>query len=106
MAPNAAWLEKLLRQLRLVLETSNVSMWDGDTLPMLTWSLFIAGMAAYWTRHRDFFVSHLKSTLALAGVTSLEAVKAMIREFLWRDDACGQGAALSWDVVHPKENTD
>ncbi|KAK4502270.1 hypothetical protein PRZ48_005695 [Zasmidium cellare] len=106
MAPNASWLEKLLKQLRLVLETSNVSIWHGDTLQILIWSLFIAGMAAFWTRHRNFFVAHLRSTLKQAGLTSLEAVKAMIREFLWRDDGCGQGATILWDIVHPKENTD
>ncbi|KAF2162931.1 hypothetical protein M409DRAFT_26784 [Zasmidium cellare ATCC 36951] len=105
MAPDASWLEKLLKQLRLVLETSNMSMWDDDTLPMLVWSLFIAGMAAFWTRHRSFFVTHLRSTLVLAGVSSLEAVKAMIRVFLWRDDACGHGADMLWDLVRWKEIT-
>lgn len=105
MAPNASWLEKLLKQLRLVLETSNMSLWDHGTLPMLVWSLFIAGMAAFWTRHRSFFVTNLQSTLLMAGLTSWDAVHAVIREFLWRGDACGQGAAILWGLVRSKDST-
>lgn len=104
MAPNAAWLEKLLRQFRFLLETSNViSMWDGEMTPLLIWSLFIAGMAAFWTRHREFFVNHLRHVLAVARLTSWEDVEPVLHEFLWRDDACGQGAAILWNVIQPKE---
>lgn len=103
IAPSARWLEKLLRQLRSLLETSNRSEWDQSTTPMLIWSLFIAGMAAYWTSHRAFLVTHLRSTLAMVSITSWDAAKPVLQEYLWRDDACEHGAAILWNIVQCKE---
>lgn len=93
------WLEKLLRQMRQLLEVSVTDLWTEQGTPLLIWTLFVGGMAAFSTSHCSFFVNYLRTVLQTDSRTSWPDVKSMLEGFLWRDAACGNGAALLWQAL-------
>ena len=98
------WLEKLLGQLRHLLEFwIDMSGQSIEAAPLLIWSLFVASMAAFWTTHRVFFTNLLRNTLVQFGLTSMDKVNMLLRDFLWRDSACQHGSTTLWKSLNLNE---
>lgn len=97
------WLEKLLRQLRHLLETINVFEQGPERAPLLVWAIFVASMAAFWTKHRIFFTNLLRKTLHEFGLTSWDQVNMLLNDFLWRDSACQHGSTTLWKFLNLNE---
>lgn len=99
MKASDPWLGKLLKQLRKLLETSLMDMRFQGSLALLIWTVYIGGMAAFWTSHRSFFVNSLRTALHTTSRTSWCNVKPLLEGFLWRDNACSDGAAVLWEAL-------
>ncbi|KAF7188912.1 hypothetical protein HII31_09835 [Pseudocercospora fuligena] len=93
------WLEKLLKQLRQLLEVSVTDLWTEQGTLLLIWTLFVGGMSAFSTSHCSFFVNYLRTVLQTDSRTSWPGVKSVLEGFLWRDAACGSGAAILWQAL-------
>ncbi|KAK5738571.1 hypothetical protein LTR17_005907 [Elasticomyces elasticus] len=99
MPPSTGWLNKLLDELRQLIEVSNLSSWRDDTSALLVWSFYVAAIAAFSTVHRKFFRDALSHTLTARGIKTWPATEAILQQFLWTDSACGQGAAVLWETM-------
>ncbi|KAK4955112.1 hypothetical protein LTR10_007306 [Elasticomyces elasticus] len=99
MPPSTGWLNKLLDELRQLIEVSNLSSWRDDTSALLIWSFYIGAIAAFSTVHRKFFRDALSHTLTARGIKTWPATEAILQQFLWTDSACGQGAAVLWETM-------
>ena len=92
-------MQNLLWELRKIVETYELFESTTDGSALLVWALFIAGIAAYKTTHRDAFVSMLRDVLIRQGITSLQMAVNIARQFLWSDCACEDSAAVLWNAL-------
>lgn len=99
MPPQTNWHLKLVRRIRQLLELTNYKSWDEASTPLLVWSLFVAGIAAYRSSERKFFELALQHTLRKSGLSTWMGVEKVISRFLWSDLACAHGAAVLWDAL-------
>lgn len=99
LPPHSGWHINIVTRLRMLLELSSSGQWSKETMPLLTWALFVAGIASYRTPHRGFFERHLRDTLLKRGISSWKTVRQGLLEFIWSDSACGVGAAVLWDAL-------
>ncbi|EME45112.1 hypothetical protein DOTSEDRAFT_79220 [Dothistroma septosporum NZE10] len=99
MSPGSGWLDKLLRQLRDLVEISTEATWDTDELPLLIWALVIGGVAAFWTGHRTFFLDTIRQALKQRGTFSLHDLLPGLRAFLWRDSTSMKGTLTVWEFM-------
>jgi hypothetical protein len=99
LPPHTGWHKPIVKRLRQLLEASNLHLWSGDLSKLLIWSLFIGGIAAYRGPSRAFFESYLNEVLLAQDVVSWPVVRQGLKDFLWSDSACEQGAAVLWDAL-------
>jgi hypothetical protein len=95
----SGWLQKLLDEIRQVVEMSNIQHWIENTTSLLTWALTITCIAAHRSVHRRFFRDALRNVLIVAGMHEWSAVKAILMRFLWTDSACGAGGIVVWESL-------
>lgn len=99
ISPADDWLEKLLPQLKSVVQKCEEVMSAPENLPLAVWTLTIASIASYPTRHRDFYLHRLRSLLIAFRLTSWSAVRSILVNFLWRDSSCGRGGMMIWRAL-------
>lgn len=103
MPPQTNWHLKVIRRIRHLLETSSQGNWGMTYMPLLTWSLFVAGIAAYRSPERKFFEQALQQALRQSHLSTWMEVERVISRFLWSDIACAHGAAVLWDALGVNE---
>jgi hypothetical protein len=99
LPPHTGWHMRLVSKLKTLLEISNLQGWAEDTAPLLIWTLTIVGIASHWTGDQKFFEDLLRDTLAKNNVSTKSGVRAILGDFLWTENACGQGAMVLWDAI-------
>ena len=95
---NTGWHERLIKSLRRLLETSNMMDWRLDVSALLTWTLFVGGIASYRSPDRYFFENTLRDVVHQERV-KWSQVEATLSMFLWSRQACDVGATVLWDAV-------
>jgi hypothetical protein len=100
ISPSSPWLGKLLAQLKQMIVMAS---WSQSTMPLLVWTLWIGGLAAWQTPHRPFFTRNLQSVFARSALTRWLDVRNTLVDFLWRDITCGAGSIILWDALHVED---
>ena len=99
MPANTGWYLKEVEALANFHKTFTLRGLPGSTNSSIIWALWIAGMAAMHTPHRNFFVTALRSSLVSSGLLSWPAVTDTLARFLWSEPACGRGGKLLWELL-------
>ena len=95
---NTGWHKRLIKSLRRLLETSNMMDWRLNVSALLTWTLFVGGIASYRSPDRYFFENTLRDLMRRERL-KWPQVEATLSMFLWSKQACDVGAAVLWDAV-------
>lgn len=103
MPPQTNWHLKIVRQIRQLLELTDFDSWSKPHAPLLIWSLFVAGIAAYRSPERKFFEQALERVLRKSHLATWIEVERVIARFVWSDIACAHGAAVLWDALGVNE---
>jgi hypothetical protein len=96
---NTGWHETHVKRLRILLALFDGHAQAEDMLELLTWVLFVGGIAAYQLPEFPFFVKLLRKTMIQRGITSLADVRKGLEDFIWSDNACLAGATVLWEAV-------
>ena len=87
----SGWHVELLGQLRVLLDTTRLLFWPEDVSSLAIWSLCLASIAAFATKHRVYFEQTLRDLLIERALVRWRDVTAILKQFLWSDAACSQG---------------
>ena len=105
LPPDNGWHQRLVQRLVGVFEVSNLDQ-DGSFYRLQFWSLFTAAIAAYGLPERSFLESQLREAISKHRIYHYNAAQAILRDYLWSDDACGMGAADLWKCLEIEPNGD
>lgn len=91
-------IQEPTRQLREFLESCDFALWEEGVFEVFLWTIFVGGISASGSSHWSYFVSALRTCTAEMSNASSEAVKSLLRRFVWSDIACGDGATILWNA--------
>ena len=99
LPPHTGWHRNLVCRLRMLLELCSFNEWAESSAELLTWALFVGGIASYRTQDRNFFEHYLSDILVRSQTRFWPKVRHGLQEFIWSDSAYEHGAAVLWDSL-------
>lgn len=91
---------RLAAYLKAALIESNIQGGTWQSCPgMLLWVLVLGGMAARDLEDRPWFVSALRDTVVVLGVSTWAQLKDAMVSVMWMDSVCDMGGQGLWDDV-------
>ena len=99
LLPGCPGILKPLTELRELLDSVDTLVTKGYEAGMLLWSVFVSGIAAFRTQHKDFFSELLRRLVLAHHISSLQDALSVCRSFIWADCACIQGASVLWELA-------
>ena len=105
--PHNGWHIKLVERLEVLLCHRIDEDWSAGPSTLLTWILVICSIAAYRTSREEGLERALRRHIAQrSGPRSKAAVREVVKEYLWSDNACGQGLSIVWEALRKLDMTD
>ena len=99
LLPGCPGIFQPLAELRALLELNQTRFNEKNISAMILWSLFIGGLAAFRTQHREFFIQRIRGLVFSQCIASLQHALNLSRAFIWADCACLQGVLVLWDLM-------